>query len=135
MEIIMQKDATRDCVRLESELVFRDAVDEVDLIVQREGPPAHIRITNKSDKIKHPQAPEKEKNSNKSHFLGPAGSQRIPERRKVSESCASGNGITPQRLHQLRQSHQRLLPPSRRHRPHPTSPAGRLLGWGGRSRI
>lgn len=50
---MMRKDARRDCVRLESELVFRDAVDEVDLIVQREGPPAHIRVPNKSDK--HPR--------------------------------------------------------------------------------
>lgn len=45
------------CLRLESELVFGDAVDEVDLVVQREGPPVHIRIPNKSDKIKCPQAP------------------------------------------------------------------------------
>jgi hypothetical protein len=54
MEIMMRKDERRDCVRLESELVFGDAVDEVDLVVQREGPPAYIRIPNKSDKIKYP---------------------------------------------------------------------------------
>lgn len=51
-----RKDARIDCVRLESELVFGDAVDEVDLVVQREGPPAHTRIPVKSDPIKHQQA-------------------------------------------------------------------------------
>jgi hypothetical protein len=61
-------------------------------------------------------------------------SQRIPERRKAPESCAAGDGITPQRLHQLRQSPQGLLPPSRCHRLPPASPVGRLLGRGGRSR-
>lgn len=86
-----------------------------------------------TNQIKSSTHKEPEKNSNKSHFLGPAGIQRIPERRKVPEPCAAGDGITPQRLHQLRQSPQRPLPPSRRHRLCPPSPAGRLLGWGGRS--
>ena len=51
----MRKYARRDCVRLESELVFGDAVDEVDLVVQREGPPAHIRIPNKPDQPNKPK--------------------------------------------------------------------------------
>ena len=33
---------------MESELVFGDAIDEVDLIVEREGPPAQISSETKS---------------------------------------------------------------------------------------
>ena len=107
-----RKDARRDCLRLESELVFGDAVDEVDLVVQGEGPPARTRIQVKSDPIKHQQAHGKNTSSNM-HFLGLVGSRCVPERREAPEPCAGRDGLASQRFHQLRQRSQRLLPARR----------------------
>jgi hypothetical protein len=117
--------------RLEAKLVLGDAVDEVDLVVQREGPPAPIPSTNESNQMRSIQVPTStSKEQQQQHpFRCQAGCQRVPERWELPEPGAAGDWLAAQRLHQLRQHPQRLVPPRRRRHGLPRAlPAGRFLG-------
>jgi hypothetical protein len=100
---------------LEAELVFGDAVDEVDLVVEREGSPDQTKsiLPSNQARIIHQQERTRRKGR---------GSRCVPERREVPEPGGAGVGDrpAPQRLHQRR---QRLLPPRRRHLPYSSSPS------------
>ena len=102
----MELGGCKERLRLEAELVFGDVVDEVDLVVEREGPPDQAKSTSRSNQIQHA--------SSTSIAYEGGGSRCVPERREVPEpgSVGVGDGIAPQRPHQRR---QRLLPPRRRH--------------------
>ena len=48
----MEREGCKERLRLEAELVFGDAVDEVDLVVEREGPPDQTKSTSRSNRAR-----------------------------------------------------------------------------------
>uniref|UniRef100_R7W6B1 Tobamovirus multiplication protein 2B n=1 Tax=Aegilops tauschii TaxID=37682 RepID=R7W6B1_AEGTA len=64
----MELGGCKERLRLEAELVFGDVVDEVDLVVEREGPPDQAKSTSRSNQIQH-ASPTKERTGEADAYL------------------------------------------------------------------